>query len=79
MSFFPRISLACDVYIVPPCTSNVQRFLKELNEVAIQFYSVARQQISRSHLVLMNDGYVEEATHGLMVGFADAMFEVIPM
>ena len=79
MSFFPRVPLACYVYIVPPCTLNVQRFLKKLNEVAIQFYPVARQQVLRSHLILMNDGYIEEATHGLVVRFADAMFEVIPM
>ena len=79
MSFFPRVTLACHVYIVPPCASNVQRFLKELNEVAIQFCPVARQQVSRSHLILMDDGHIEEAAHSLVVRFADSMFEVIPM
>ena len=77
--FFPCVTLAWHVYIVPPCSSNVQWLLKKLDEIAIQFCPVARQQVLRSHLILMNDGYIEEAAHSLVVRFADSMFEVIPM
>ena len=65
--------------VVPPCLPNMKGLVEKLDRIAIQFSFVAWKESAFSHLELVEDSLVEDATQLEFVRLSELVLVLVPV